>query len=245
MKNSPYKYFILTIVLIAIDQSIKLWMHNNPFNTSSAELRIIGDWFKLHYVLNEGMAFGMKLDFIPGGYGKMVLTIFRIFAMFGIGWYLVKLARDGANKGLLWCIAAILGGAIGNVIDSTFYGVYLGNAPVGSPTPWFHGQVIDMFYIDPWQGFLPEWLPFWGGTYYSNPIFNFADASIFCGVVIILFNQNKFFQEANNSQMLNNEQLTIDNEQLAIDNEGQAETLLPANTDNPVSDIENTPTSQI
>jgi signal peptidase II len=195
MKNSPYRFFLLSLFLIIIDQAIKLWMYHNPFNGPNAELVLIGDWFKLHYVLNEGMAFGMKLDFIPGGYGKMALTIFRIFAMFGIGWYLIKLAKTGANTGLLWCIAAILGGAIGNVIDSTFYGVLLGNAPFDAPTPWFHGQVIDMFYIDPWQGFLPEWLPFWGGTYYSNPIFNFADAAIFCGVVVILFNQNSFFKE--------------------------------------------------
>lgn len=204
MKTSPYKYFLLSFILIVIDQAIKLWMHYNPFNEPNAELALIGDWFKLHYVLNEGMAFGMKLDFIPGGYGKMALTIFRIFAMFGIGWYLINLAKSGASQGLLWCIAAILGGAIGNVIDSTFYGVLLDNAPFDAPTPWFHGQVIDMFYIDPWQGFLPEWLPFWGGTYYSNPIFNFADAAIFCGVVVILFNQNSFFKE---TQKLDNQSI--------------------------------------
>jgi signal peptidase II len=194
MLRSPYKYFLFTIVIIAIDQAIKLWMHFNPFNVEGQELHLLGNWFKLHYVLNQGMAFGMQLDFIPGGYGKMVLTLFRIAAMTGIGWYLVHLSKIGTHQGMLWSIAAILGGAIGNVIDSIFYGVFLDNAPLDAPTPWFHGQVIDMFYVDPWQGFLPDWLPFWGGQYYSNPIFNFADAAIFCGVVSILLFQNTFFE---------------------------------------------------
>ncbi|MFN8357247.1 MAG: lipoprotein signal peptidase [Spirosomataceae bacterium] len=189
--KSPYKYFLLTILLIAIDQAIKLWVHFNMF--LGEELPILGNWFKLHYVTNEGMAFGMTLDFIPEGYRKIVLSVFRMFAMVGIGYYLTRLAQKGANEGLLWCVAAILGGAIGNVVDSTFYGVFLDNAPLGSPTPWFHGQVIDMFFFDIWRGELPTWIPIWGGTYYSNPIFNFADASIFCGVVTILFFQSTFF----------------------------------------------------
>jgi signal peptidase II len=193
MNKSPFRYFLLTLVLILIDQSIKMWVHFNMF--LGEEIPLLGDWFKIHYVTNEGMAFGMRLEFIPGNYGKLVLSVFRLFAMGGIAWYLVRLARRGAHQGLLWSVAAILGGAIGNVIDSTFYGVLFFNAPYGSPTPWFHGQVVDMFYIDPWQGTLPEWLPIWGGEYYSNPIFNFADASIFVGVVVILFSQEKFFEQ--------------------------------------------------
>jgi signal peptidase II len=89
----------------------------------------------------------------------------------------------------------ILGGAIGNLIDSVFYGVLLNNAPAGAPMQWFHGQVIDMFFFDFWEGVLPSWIPIWGGNYYSTPIFNFADAAIFCGVVIILFFQNQLFQQ--------------------------------------------------
>ena len=91
-------------------------------------------------------------------------------------------------------MALILGGAIGNVLDSTFYGILLDNAPYSSSTPWFHGQVVDMFYIDIWEGILPNWIPFLGGQYYSLwPIFNIADASIFCGVAVILIFQKKFF----------------------------------------------------
>jgi signal peptidase II len=90
-----------------------------------------------------------------------------------------------------------LGGAVGNLIDSIFYGVYLNNAPLDSITPWFHGQVIDMLYFPIIQTTLPEWLPFWGGQYFEffRPIFNIADSSIFIGVVIILIFQKKFFPE--------------------------------------------------
>jgi signal peptidase II len=197
MFRSPYKYFWLTVLLIIIDQIIKLSVHHYMMYEGN-EIPLFGQWFKLHYVLNRGMAFGMELSFIPGGYGKIVLSLFRLAAMFGIGYYLVRLASRNAHEGLLWSIAAILGGAIGNVIDSTFYGKFLGNHPAGSPTPWFHGQVIDMFFFDPYQGWIPDWVPLWGGSWYSTPIFNFADASIFCGVVAILIFQNKFFDNTPN-----------------------------------------------
>jgi signal peptidase II len=98
--------------------------------------------------------------------------------------------------GYTFCIALILGGAIGNLVDSVFYGVWLDNAPYNAPTPWFHGQVVDMFYFDIWEGYIPEWVPLWGGGYTALwPIFNVADSSIFIGVGIILLFQNRFFPE--------------------------------------------------
>jgi signal peptidase II len=207
MFRSPYKYFWLTFLLIAIDQLIKYAVHHYLVYEGN-EVSVFGHWFKLHYVLNRGMAFGMELSFIPGGYGKIVLSIFRLVAMVGIGYYLVRLARRNAHEGLLWSIAAILGGAIGNVIDSTFYGKLLGNQPPESPTPWFHGQVIDMFFFDPYQGWIPDWVPIWGGSWYSTPIFNFADASIFCGVVSILIFQNKFFEQpVKEKQVIENQEI--------------------------------------
>jgi signal peptidase II len=206
MFRSPYKYFWLTFLLIAIDQSIKYAIHRYLVYEGN-EISVFGHWFKLHYVLNRGMAFGMELSFIPGGYGKIVLSLFRLVAMVGIGIYLVRLASKKAHEGLLWSIAAILGGAIGNVIDSTFYGKLLGNQPVGSPTPWFHGQVIDMFFFDPYQGWIPDWVPLWGGSWYSTPIFNFADASIFCGVVSILIFQNKFFDQPKKEEIADNQDI--------------------------------------
>jgi signal peptidase II len=117
--------------------------------------------------------------------------------MFGISYYLVSMAKQKAHKGFLICMALILGGAVGNVIDSTFYGVFLNNAPVDSPTPWFHGQVIDMLFFKLFDFTWPEWMPLVGGEYFLffGPVFNIADSSIFIGVVIILFRQKVFFKE--------------------------------------------------
>ena len=137
------------------------------------------------------MAFGIELG---SDYGKLLLTSFRLVAMVGIGYYLFTLIKNKAHTGYLTCIALILGGAMGNLFDSVFYGVLLNNAPAGSPSPWLHGQVVDMIYFDIWEGFLPEWIPFFGGNYYAFwPIFNVADATIFCSVATILFFQNRWF----------------------------------------------------
>ncbi|CAN5512009.1 lipoprotein signal peptidase [soil metagenome] len=188
-----FKFYLLSLVIIFIDQAVKLLVHFNMDMGLAGQIPVFGDWFKLHYTLNPGMAFGMQLG---SEYGKLALTIFRLTAMVGIAYYLYYLAKKGVHEGLLWCVALILGGAIGNVIDSTFYGVFLDNAPYGSPSPWFHGQVVDMFYIDIWEGRVANWVPIFGGEHMALwPIFNIADASIFVGVTIILFMQKKFFAE--------------------------------------------------
>jgi signal peptidase II len=188
-----FKYYLLSLAIIILDQTVKLLVHYNMELGTIGQIPVFGDWFKLHYTLNPGMAFGLQLG---SEYGKLVLSIFRLAAMIGIALYLRVLAKRGVHQGLLWCTALILGGAIGNVIDSTFYGVFLNNAPYDSPTRWFHGQVIDMFYLDIWEGIVPKWIPLIGGEFYSLwPIFNVADASIFVGVTIILIMQKKFFAE--------------------------------------------------
>ncbi|MBK6978774.1 MAG: lipoprotein signal peptidase [Cytophagaceae bacterium] len=190
--NNSLKYFLFAITLIIVDQVLKLWMHFVVLPQHFGNIDLIPGIFKLHYVTNKGMAFGMELG---GEYGKLALTLFRLVAMFGIGWYLNFQATKTPNNGLLWAIAAILAGAMGNVLDSTFYGVLInGNAPTEAPYPWFHGQVIDMFYFYFLDGFWPEWVPIVGGTYHSTPIFNFADACIFLGVVSILFFQKRFLE---------------------------------------------------
>ncbi len=187
-----YKYFLATLLVILADQLIKLYVFYN-FPYEGYEIRIFGDWFKLNYITNEGMAFGIR---IAGDYGKLLLTVFRILACGGIAYYLYTLIRKNLPQGLLWSVALILGGAIGNVIDSTFYGVFLDNAPFGAPTAWFHGKVIDMFYIDICNCFIPKWIPFIGGGYYPLwPVFNLADASIFFGVIWIIIFQRAFFKE--------------------------------------------------
>ncbi len=185
------KYYLLSIGVIILDQVVKMLIHFNMYR--GEEIKIFGDWFKLHYTTNPGMAFGLE---IGGSYGKLFLTGFRLLAMVGIGYYLYRLAKKDVPQGLLWCIALILGGAIGNVIDSAFYGVFLGNAPIDTPSPWFHGQVIDMFYLDIWEGIVPQWFPVFGGEFYSLwPIFNVADSSIFIGVSIILIMQKRYFKD--------------------------------------------------
>ena len=187
-----YKYFLLAFLVILVDQLIKLYVfYNFPFE--GYEVKVFGDWFKLNYITNEGMAFGIR---IAGDYGKLLLTIFRIFACGGIAYYLYTLIQKNLPQGLLWSVALILGGAIGNVVDSTFYGVLLDNAPYDAPTAWFHGKVIDMFYLDICNCFMPSWIPFIGGSYYPLwPVFNLADASIFVGVFWIILFQRAFFKE--------------------------------------------------
>jgi len=188
-----FKFYLLTIGIILLDQAVKLLVYYNM--DLGNEIPVIGQWFKIHYTVNPGMAFGLQLG---SEFGKFALTGFRLIAMVGIGYYLFSLIKKGVPNGLSWCIALILGGAVGNVVDSTFYGVFLpGNLPASAPIAWFHGQVIDMFYIDIWEGEVAGWVPLFGGDYLSLwPIFNIADASIFVGVGIIMIFQKSFFAEA-------------------------------------------------
>lgn len=187
------KYYLLALAVIAVDQIVKLAVHFNMEMGLPGQIKVFGDWFKIHYTQNPGMAFGLELGF---EYGKLFLTVFRLFATVFIGYYLYILAKRNVHKGLLWCGALILAGAIGNVLDSVFYGVFLNNAPYNAPTPWFHGQVVDMFYVDLWEGQVAEWVPVFGGNYMALwPIFNVADSAIFVGVAAILLFQRKFFSQ--------------------------------------------------
>lgn len=207
MKKQIYSYFSLSVAIILIDQIIKFMVHIYMIPGFNGEINIVGDLFKLHYTLNPGMAMGIEIGTV---YGKSFLTIFRIFAMIVISYYLYSLILKQSPKGLLICISMILGGAIGNVIDSTFYGIWLNNAPYDAPFPWFNGQVIDMFYIDIWEGYLPNGLPIIGGQYYSLwPIFNFADASIFVSVIFLLIFQKRYFIEESKESNLKSE--TVEN----------------------------------
>jgi signal peptidase II len=193
-KRPPvFIFFLISLGVIILDQVVKLIVHFNMTMGTRGQIHIFGDFFKLHYLINPGMAFGMELPFDNA---KIVLTLFRLVAMFAIGYYLYLMYKKGSATGLLVCIGMILGGAIGNLIDSIFYGVLLDNAPFDAPTPWFYGQVVDMFYIDIWEGRIADWVPLWGGEYMALwPVFNVADASIFIGILIILIWQKSFFNE--------------------------------------------------
>lgn len=164
----------------------------------------MGDWFIIHFTENPGMAFGMEFD---GQYGKLFLSIFRIVAVTGIGWYLYTLSKNkNIHKGYIYSWALIFAGAIGNIIDSAFYGMIFNDSnyqvaqflpPEGGYSSFLHGKVVDMFYFPIIEGHFPQWFPFWGGEQFIffRPVFNFADGSITVGVLIILFFQKKFFKE--------------------------------------------------
>lgn len=206
------KYFLIALVVIAIDQTSKLLVHH--YMQIHEEVNVVGQWFRFHYLLNPGMAFGIRWD---NEFGKLALTIFRIGAMFGIGYYLVyQINKKSPHPGFLICLSLILGGAVGNVIDSTFYGVYLDNAPFGSPTPWFHGQVIDMLYFPLFHFYFPDWFPFKAGEYFEffSPVFNIADSSIFLGVVSILIFQRKFFPHHDHHEASNENQIETSQTQI-------------------------------
>lgn len=204
MMNKYIKYFGIAALVILIDQAVKMLVHFQMDFGSPGQIKVFGDWFKLHYTTNPGMAFGMELG---SDYGKLLLTSFRLVAMIGIGYYLYHIILTKQHPIYILCISMILGGAIGNLIDSIFYGVWLNNAPYDASTPWFHGQVVDMFYFDIWEGHLPEWMPLWGGSYTALwPIFNVADAAIFIGVALILIFQSRFFPDKSTGEKKSGEE---------------------------------------
>ena len=194
---------ILTIVLsLVIDQVTKIWVKLTM--QSGDEFSYIGNWARIHFVENEGMAFGMSFG---AGMGKFLLTFFRIIAVGFISYYLAQQIKDKkSSKGFVFALSLILVGAVGNIIDSIFYGHIFSHSdgqvaklfPLGGGyASWLHGRVVDMFYFPIYRGILPNWIPFFGGKFFEffQFIFNVADACITIGVFIILIFQKKFFKE--------------------------------------------------
>ncbi len=190
-QGSVLPFFLLSLLIIGLDQLSKYLVHSHM--GLGQEIPLIGNTLKLLYTQNPGMAFGVEL---PPPFGKLLLTGFRLLAVGGLSYYIGRLWRQRAPKGFIACMALILGGALGNLIDSIFYGIIYHNAPAGSPTQWLYGQVIDMINVPIYQGLYPQWLPIVGGQYTNGfPIFNVADSSIFVGVALILLLQNRFFKQ--------------------------------------------------
>lgn len=182
--------------VLFLDQVLKIWIKTSM--TMDEEIHVFGDWFILHFTENPGMAFGMEFG---GAYGKLLLTLFRLVAVSGLSYYLFSQIKQGARLGFVICLAMITAGAAGNILDSVFYGVFFSESthyqiatafPETGYASWFHGRVVDMFYMPVVKGYLPEWL---GGDYFVffRPIFNLADASISMGVFFILVFQKRFF----------------------------------------------------
>ena len=189
-------YFLIFIILL-VDQVSKIYIKTNF--VLGEEVRVF-DWFRILFIENEGMAWGTV---IPGEYGKLILTIFRILAVIGIGYWLWDAVRKNSSNYLIVAVALIFAGAFGNIIDSVFYGVIFSDshhqlAQLFADDPYgtlFHGKVVDMLYFPIWNGILPEWLPIWGGKEFTffNAIFNIADVAISTGVgILIVFNKRAF-----------------------------------------------------
>ena len=191
------KPILLIVVVLFLDQALKFWIKTNMM--LGQEFHIF-DWFIIHFTENKGMAFGMEFG---GDMGKYVLSIFRIVAIIFIAIYLRKLAISKVKNGILFSISLILAGAIGNMIDSAFYGLIfsesygqLATVFEGGYAGFLQGKVVDMFYFPIINGHLPNWLPFVGGNHFIffRPVFNIADASISVGVINILLFHRSFFK---------------------------------------------------
>jgi signal peptidase II len=180
----------------------------------------IFDWFFIHFTENNGMAFGFEFG---GKAGKAFLSIFRICASIGIGWYLVTLIRKSSHLGLIACFSLILAGAVGNIIDSTFYGLIFSSddsgiaqlfPEQGGYAPMLHGRVVDMLYFPLFTTVLPSWMPFVGGEPFQffRPIFNIADSSITVGVILFIIFQKKF-THIHHSDEKTEEQVTVSQNQ--------------------------------
>ncbi len=200
---------MVLLVLIA-DQVLKYYIKTTmPINTSQ---HVLGNWFQLYFVENPGMAYGWKFG---GNWGKLALTVFRLFAVVFGTFYIRRLVKQGYHGGLIFCAALIYAGAIGNLIDSCFYGLifdkgmifdpsigeytlYDGIAKLARPgyASFLHGNVVDMLYFPVIHGHFPSWFPVWGGEDFEffRPIFNIADAAISTGVITIIVFQKRFFQ---------------------------------------------------
>jgi signal peptidase II len=190
----------IIVLVLLVDQISKIYIKTNFVLGESVD---VFSWFKIHFVENRGMAWGVEL---PGSYGKLLLTLFRLFAISAIGYWLYDAVKKHSSRILIVAIALIFAGAFGNIIDSVFYGIIFSESVLrgevatflpeaGGYAPVFHGHVVDMLYFPMIDTTWPEWVPWLGGDRLSffDPVFNVADSAITIGVLLlIVFNKRAF-----------------------------------------------------
>jgi len=194
--------FLIIFLIVLVDQVFKIFIKTHYYAGESH--MVIGNWFRLYFIENEGMAYGWKFG---GEWGKMILSLFRLAAViFGV-FYLNSIIKKKYHPGFIICAALIFAGALGNLIDSMFYGIIFEESstsllnvakifPEKGYAGFFHGKVVDMLYFPIIRNaHFPSWFPFWGGEEFEffRPIFNLADAAISTGVITILIFQKRFF----------------------------------------------------
>jgi len=205
MKRLTLAIFVILFILL-LDQSLKVWVKLNMYMGQTIEVM---DWFHLHFTENKGMAFGLALG---GSYGKLLLSLFRIFAVGLLSWFLARLIRKRSHVGLIIALSMIIAGAVGNILDSAFYGLLFSGSfhgiatflpEVGGYAGFLHGSVVDMLYFPVYHDYLPQWM---GGRYVElfRPIFNVADISITLGVLSLVVFQRYFFASIQPSEQIPN-----------------------------------------
>lgn len=193
------KALLITLAVLIADQALKIWIKTNMY--LGQEFAVLGNWFIIHFTENNGMAFGMEFG---GDTGKIALSVFRIIAVSLIGFYLFRTAAKGAKTGLIVAGSLIFAGAMGNILDSMFYGIIFNDSyhqiatfmpEQGGYAPFLFGRVVDMLYFPLIDGTFPDWLPFWGGQefLFFRPVFNIADTAITTGISMIIVFQKRYF----------------------------------------------------